>query len=205
MSTFSEQYHCERVYDARRIPEYINRAFDQAMSGKPGPVYLDLPGDVLYRTVEEVEFVWPDPWMSKEHYRPGISNEAVKKIIDVLRHAKKPVLLTGSGIQWSAAENELQAFVEQAGMPFYTTPQSRGVIPEDHDFSYLTARGTAFREADVIIIIGTRMNYIISHAPPPRFSAEAKIVRIDIDPGEIAVSPRPRRGGQRKDRLRGVD
>ena len=91
---------------------------------------------------------------------------------------------------WSDAAAELQAFVEEAGIPFYTTPQSRGVIPEDHQYCYLTARSTAFREADLIMVIGTRMNYIIGHAAPPRFNADAKIVRIDIDPDEIAGSPR---------------
>src|SRR5262249_9914704 len=77
-----------------------------------------------------------------------------------------------------------------SGIPFYTTPQSRGVIPEDHEFCYLTSRSAAFRDADLILIVGTRMNYVIGHAAPPRFNANAKLVRIDIDPEEIATSPR---------------
>jgi thiamine pyrophosphate-dependent acetolactate synthase large subunit-like protein len=64
------------------------------------------------------------------------------------------------------------------------------VIPEDHEYCYLTARSTAFREADLIMVVGTRMNYIIGHAAPPRFNEDAKIVRVDIDPNEIANSPR---------------
>ncbi|MEM7252673.1 MAG: thiamine pyrophosphate-binding protein [Pseudomonadota bacterium] len=182
--------YADRIYDARRIPEYVNRAFETAMSGKPGPVYLDLPGDVLYQNVEETELEWPDPYLSKERYRPAASADAVQRIVDAMSRAEKPVLLTGSGIQWSAAEHELRAFVDQAGIPFYTTPQARGVVPEDHEYCYLTARGTAFREADLIVIIGTRMNYIIGHAAPPRFSADATIIRIDIEPDEIASSPR---------------
>jgi acetolactate synthase-1/2/3 large subunit len=75
-------------------------------------------------------------------------------------------------------------------VPFYTTPQGRGAIPEDHPFAYLTARSAAFREADLILVVGTRMNYVIGHGLPPRFNAEARIVRIDIDAGEIAASPR---------------
>ena len=71
-------------------------------------------------------------------------------------------------------------------MPFYTTPQGRGVIPEDHKYCYLTSRAAAFREADLILVVGTRMNYVIGHAAPPRWNAAAKIVRIDIDPIEIA-------------------
>jgi len=108
----------------------------------------------------------------------------------LLTIAEKPVIIAGMGVLWSEAEPELQALVEASGIPFYTTPQSRGAIPEDHDFCYLTARATAFREADLIVIVGTRMNYIIGHAAPPRFNAHAKVIRIDIDAEEIASSPR---------------
>ena len=71
-------------------------------------------------------------------------------------------------------------FVETTGIPFYTTPQGRGVVPDDHDYSYLTMRSSAFRDADLFIVIGTRMNYIISHTAPPRFNAGAKIARIEL-------------------------
>lgn len=180
----------ERVYNPRRIPEFVNMAIRQAMSGKPGPVYLDLPGDVLYAEVEDAKVEWPEPWDPSKRYRPAASPADVKQIIELLAKAKQPVLVSGSGIQWSEAERELQAFVEAAGIPFYTTPQARGVIPEDHKYCYLTARAAAFRDADLIMIIGTRMNYIIGHAAPPRFNADAKIIRIDIDADEIAQSPR---------------
>jgi thiamine pyrophosphate-dependent acetolactate synthase large subunit-like protein len=99
-------------------------------------------------------------------------------------------VLTGSGVIWSQAWPELQAFVEKAGIPFYTTPQGRGVLPDDHPLSFLTMRSSAFRESDLILVVGTRMNYIIAHAAPPRFAANATIARIDIDADEIASSPR---------------
>ena len=91
------------------------------------------------------------------------------------------MIISGSGVIWSRAWNEMQQFVEKAGIPFYTTPQGRGVVPDDHPLSYLSMRSTAFKDADLIIVLGTRMNYIISHAAPPRFNAAAKIARIDID------------------------
>jgi thiamine pyrophosphate-dependent acetolactate synthase large subunit-like protein len=91
---------------------------------------------------------------------------------------------------WSQAWNEMREFVEKAGIPFYTTPQGRGVVPDDHPYSYLTMRSTAFRDADLIIVLGTRMNYIIGHAAPPRFGANAKIARIEIDAEELGMSAR---------------
>jgi acetolactate synthase-1/2/3 large subunit len=180
----------ERVYDPARIPELINKAFQLAMSGKPGPVYLDFPGDVLYRDVEEDAIHWPEPWRSEKRARPQVNAADIASIVAMLEAAERPVIISGSGIQWGAAEGELQAFVEQAGIPFYTTPQSRGVIAEDHEFCYLTARSSAFREADLILVLATRMNYVIGHAAPPRFNADAKLVRIDIDPAEIDTSRR---------------
>ena len=180
----------ERVYNPARIPELINKAFQQAMSGKPGPVYLDFPGDVLYRDIEEDTIVWPDPWSPEKRARPQANDADVASIVGLLEKAERPVIISGSGIQWGAAEGELQTFVEQAGIPFYTTPQSRGVIPEDHEFCYLTARSSAFREADLILVLATRMNYVIGNAAPPRFNADATLVRIDIDPTEIDTSPR---------------
>jgi thiamine pyrophosphate-dependent acetolactate synthase large subunit-like protein len=84
----------------------------------------------------------------------------------------------------------MQELVERAGIPFYTTPQGRGVVADDHPLSFLSMRSAAFRDADLIIVLGTRMNYIISHAAPPRFNAAAKVARIDIDPSEIATAAR---------------
>ncbi len=180
----------ERVYDPARIPELINKAYRIAMSGKPGPVYLDFPGDVLYRDVEEDTIEWPEPWDPAKRARPRAGAGDIERIMALLEKAERPVIVSGSGIQWSEAEQALQAFVEQAGIPFYTTPQSRGVIAEDHEYCYLTARSAAFRESELILVIGTRMNYMIGHAAPPRFNADAPLVRIDIDAAEIDTSPR---------------
>ncbi|WP_442579783.1 thiamine pyrophosphate-binding protein [Mesorhizobium sp. ASY16-5R] len=178
----------ERVYDARRIPEYVARAFRMARSGKPGPVYLDLPGDVLYADVEEEGIFRPVP--QPETLRPGADPASIEKLAGMIREAKRPVLVTGSGILWSEASEALHRFVDASGIPFYTTPQGRGVIPEDHPFFFAQARSQAFKEADLVIVVGTRLNYVVSHAEPPRFSASAKLVRIDIDAAEIEGSLR---------------
>src|SRR5437762_10115089 len=84
----------------------------------------------------------------------------------------------------------MQELVEKTGIPFYTTPQGRGVVPDDHEYSDLTMRSAAFRDADLIIVVGTRMNYIVGHAAPPRFNGSAKLARIDIDADENATAPR---------------
>ena len=181
----------ERVYQPKRIPEMVNVAFQKAMAGKPGPVYLDLPGDILYQKIDEAEIDWTISGRALARARPHADPAKIEQLIAALGKAKRPVIVTGSGILWSDAAEELRQFVDQAGIPFYTTPQGRGVIAEDHPYCYLSVRSAAFREADLIMVVGTRMNYIIGHAAPPRFNADATIVRIDIDEDEVSTSPRP--------------
>jgi thiamine pyrophosphate-dependent acetolactate synthase large subunit-like protein len=168
----------------KRIPDYINTAYRHAMTGRRGPAYLDLPGDVLYSRVNEDEVVWPRPAQTQHRVLgdPGLVQEAV----NMLARAQRPVIVSGSGILWSNASAELEQFVNETGIPFYTTPQGRGVVPEDHPRCFLSARNLAFREADVMLFIGTRFNYVISHGQAPRFNPEAKVIQVNIDPAEIA-------------------
>ncbi len=180
----------DRVISLKRIPEMVNTAFQKAMGGKPGPVYLDFPADILYDKIPEETVDWSLSGRSLLRPRPMGELARVDQLIDALSKAKQPIILTGSGVIWSQAWTDLQAFVEKAGIPFYTTPQGRGVLPDDHPLSFLTMRASAFRDADLIVIVGTRMNYIIGHAAPPRFGANATLARIDIDADEIAASPR---------------
>jgi acetolactate synthase-1/2/3 large subunit len=98
--------------------------------------------------------------------------------------------LSGSGVLWSQAAEQLQTFVDASGIPFYATPQGRGAVPEDHPYCYAQARSTAFRDADCVLVIGTRLNYVFGHGKAPRFSGQAKFIRIDIDPAEALGAER---------------
>jgi len=180
----------DRVYNLKRIPEQVNNAFQKAMSGKPGPVYLDFPGDILYAKIDEEQVDWTLSGRPLLAARPMGEEGQVEALVRALAKASQPIILSGSGVIWSQAWPELTALVEGAGIPFYTTPQGRGVLPDDHPYSYPSTRSAAFREADLIIVVGTRMNYIISHAAPPRFNPHATLARIDIDADEIATAPR---------------
>ena len=182
--------YADRVHNLKRIPQQLNFAFQKALNGKPGPVYLDMPGDVLYAKVEEDQVDWSYAGRPIIKARPYAEPKAISALVDAINKAKQPIICSGGGVLWSQAWDEMQSFVEKAGIPFYTTPQGRGVIPDDHPYSYLTMRSTAFKDADLIIILGTRMNYIIGHAAPPRFNADATIARIEIDPEELGMSAR---------------
>ncbi len=182
--------YADRVHNVKRIPQQINFAFQKALLGKPGPVYLDFPGDVLYAKVPENEVDWSYMGRPILKPRPYAEPQAINALVDAIKQAKAPIICSGSGVLWSHAWDEMRAFVEKAGIPFYTTPQGRGVVPDDHPYSYLTMRSSAFRDADLIIVLGTRMNYVIAHAAPPRFNKDAKIARIEIDAEELGMSAR---------------
>jgi thiamine pyrophosphate-dependent acetolactate synthase large subunit-like protein len=180
----------DRVVNLKRIPEQVNNAFQKAISGKPGPVYLDFPADLLYEKVAEEQVDWRLSGRPILRPRPLGEQARIDELIDALSKAKQPLVVSGSGVIWSQAWAEMQTFIEKAGIPFYTTPQGRGVVPDDHPLSFMTMRSTAFKDADLIVILGTRMNYVIGHASAPRFGANAKIARIDIDADELATAPR---------------
>jgi acetolactate synthase-1/2/3 large subunit len=173
----------ERILDARRIPDMVASAFRHAMTGKPGPVYLDLPGDVLGQPVDESKLTFPA--RNKPLPRPQGDPGAVREAIALLARAERPLMIGGSGVWWSDAAASFQRFVEATGIPFYTTPISRGTVPEDHELSFLNARVKAFSEADVLFVVGTRFNYVIQFGQAPRFAPGSKVIHVDIDPAEL--------------------
>src|SRR5262249_23469684 len=161
-----------------------SNAFQRAMGGKPGPVYLDLPRDVLQTKVSEETVDWGISGQPLLRPRTTADGSQVNALGDALRKATRPVGVSGRGVVRGQAWGELGGWIEERGVPFYTPPQGRGVLPDDHPQTYPAMRSAAFRDADFILIVGTRMNFIINHGAPPRFSAGATIARIDIDPDE---------------------
>jgi acetolactate synthase-1/2/3 large subunit len=173
----------ERIYDARRIPDVVATAFREATAGRPGPVYLDLPGDVLGEKIEEDTVVYPAPW--KPAPRTLGDPAAIREAITLLAGAERPVILGGSGVWWSDGAAAFQAFVEATGIPFYTTPISRGLVPEDHALAFLNARSKAFSEADVVLAVGTRFNWVVQFGRPPRFATDMKVIHVDVNPAQL--------------------
>jgi thiamine pyrophosphate-dependent acetolactate synthase large subunit-like protein len=150
---------------------------------------LDFPSNVLFGTVDEADVVWPTIPATGHRSRPAGDPWLVAQAINLLAAAERPVVISGSGILWSDAAAAVADLIEHTGMPLYTTPQGRGVVPEDHRFFYANARSKALREADVVLVVGTRLNYVFGHGQAPRFSPTVRLIRIDIDPAEIADTP----------------
>ncbi len=172
-----------RVESWQRIPEFIQRAYRVATHGRKGPVYLEIPSDLFFETVDPKQIDWPKPL--KAQPKPKACEEELDALVVLLKEAKRPVLTVGSGIHWSGAYDELRSFVKTVGVPLTATPQARGVLPESHELSLTGAKSFALKNADLVISIGTRANWIWSHFKPPTFGEEFKMVCVNIDADEI--------------------
>lgn len=166
---------------AARMPEIVSSAFRTAMADRPGPVYVECNEDVLYGAVEPSDVV--EPTRPARISAPEGDPDLVSDAMRVLSEADRPLILAGSGAWWSDAADELTEFVDRTGIPFYTTPISRGLVPEDHALSFPAARSTAFRECDAVLVIGTRFNWIMTFGR--RISSDAKVIQVDITAEEI--------------------
>ncbi|HIF71598.1 MAG TPA: thiamine pyrophosphate-binding protein [Dehalococcoidia bacterium] len=170
-----------RPTDPGRYPEHISSAFRIATSGRPGPVYIDMNEDVVYGKVEESEAVSPSRAVGRA--RPAGDPDLIKQAVKMLSEASSPMIFAGGGVWWSQAYDELRQLVERMGIPFYTSPMSRGLLPDDHDMSFPAARSGAFRGADVVLVVGTRMNWMLTFGQ--RIAAQSKIIQIDILGSEL--------------------
>ena len=166
---------------ASRYPEVVSMAFRKATTGRPGPVYIDCGADVLYEEIDEEDAI--TPWRAERRSRPAAEADVVKETIDMLAAAERPMIFAGGGAFFSGAADELTEFVNMTSTPFYTAPMSRGLVAEDNPVSFQAARSTAMRETDFVLVVGTRLNWMVQYGH--RFNRDAKVVQIDIDPAEL--------------------
>ncbi len=171
-------------FETKRIPEYLSIAFRQATMGRPGPVFLELPPDILFVQVDEKTVDAPPRKVYKPSTHPGDSE--LREAARLIDEAKKPLFIGGSGVGMSGCDDELKGFIEKTGVPFALLNNGRGVLPDNHPLSIndggFNAIMSGLPRADVIIAAGIRFNWVLqsTHLFP-----NAKVVRIDIDPYEI--------------------
>lgn len=177
-----------RVQETRRIPDILGKAFARALGPTSGPVYVDLPGDVLFGKVSREDVLPVSGYATDGPLRSQADPDSVTKAGELIAAAERPVVIAGNGAIWSEAGEVLQKWLNDTGIPVYATPQARGLIPEDHELALLEARSTAFREADLVVVAGTPLNYATSRIQPPRFKPDVKVVQIDSSARELGSS-----------------
>lgn len=171
--------YAHRVESAKRIPFYVEQAIRTSLYGRPGAVYLDLPDDVILQKIEEQE-VREVATIPAELPRPQAMPENVEAALDVLESAQRPLVVVGKGMAWSRAEAEVRQFIERTQVPFLASPMGKGVVDDNHPLSVGAARTLALKEADVILLLGARLNWIMHFGSPQRFSKNVRIVQLDL-------------------------
>jgi oxalyl-CoA decarboxylase len=180
-----------RVLHAEDIGVGIARAIRTALSGRPGGVYLDLPAKLFAQTVEAaagkaslIEVVDPAPKQI-----PG--PDAVARALDLLRSAKKPLIVLGKGAAYARADDAIRELVESSGIPYLPMSMAKGLLPDTHEQSASAARSFVLPEADVVLLIGARLNWLLSHGKGKTWGGKShkewggqKFVQIDISPIE---------------------
>ena len=172
------------VEHVHRIPFYVEMAVRYSIYGRPGACYLDMPDDIILGECEEEKVI--QVARVAEPPRFQAMQDDIDKALNVLESAEKPLVIVGKGMGWSRAEDEVRAFIERTGLPFLASPMGKGVMDDSHPLSVGAARSHALQEADVIFLMGARLNWIMHFGLPPRFNKKVRIIQLDISPETIS-------------------
>jgi oxalyl-CoA decarboxylase len=181
-----------RVLQAEDIGVGIARAIRAALSGRPGGVYLDLPAKLFAQTMDAeagknslIKVVDPAP---KQIPAP----EAVKRALDLLKGAKKPLVILGKGAAYAQADAEIRSFIEKTGLPYLPMSMAKGLLPDTHPQCASAARSFVLPEADAVMLVGARLNWLLSHGKGKTWGGKGhkdwggqKFIQIDISPQEM--------------------
>jgi acetolactate synthase-1/2/3 large subunit len=166
------------VPEPRLISEYLSRAIDVALTGQPGPVFVEIAIDLLMSTADERDAPLPAPGARG---RPAPAPDAVERVAALLASAERPAVVAGSGVYWDGAWDALAGLAERAGLPVFTNGMGRGCVPHDHPMAFQLARGLALREADVVLVLGTPLDFRLGYGQAPAFGDGAQVVMVDAD------------------------
>lgn len=166
------------VEETAQIPELFQEAFKTALSGRPGPIFIELPFDILFNGAD-----FPDelPKITLEPLPPEVS--AMQAIFELLRKAHKPLIIAGTQVYWDAAHEALRELTDQTAIPVFTNGAGRGTLPMDHPHCFKSARGKALKEADVVVMIGTQLDFRLKYGQG--WNPDGKLIQIENDPAEL--------------------
>jgi oxalyl-CoA decarboxylase len=175
-----------RVLRAADIGIGVARAIRAAVSGRPGGVYLDLPGKLFSQVIDAeagqkslVKVIDAAPAQIPD---PG----AVTRALDVLKSATRPLIILGKGAAYAQADDQIRALVEKSGIPFLPMSMAKGILPDTHPQCAGAARSTVLKDSDVVMLVGARLNWLLSHGKGKTWGdAPKKFIQIDIEPKEM--------------------
>lgn len=175
-------YRVDKVED---IPLVVARAIRAACTGRPGGVYIDLPGDTLGQTIdasvaESLLYKVNDPCPAQIP-----AQNVIDQAMELLSTAKKPLIYLGKGAAYAQCDEAIKQFVESTGAPYLAMSMAKGLLPDNHPQNAASARGMTMREADVVVMVGARLNWMLNFGKGKHWNPDVKFIQIDIDPTEI--------------------
>ncbi|XP_041996482.1 2-hydroxyacyl-CoA lyase-like [Salvia splendens] len=181
-----------KATDITEIPKSVFSVVDWAVAGRPGGTYLDLPTDVLHQTIDEseAERLIAEALKSRDKAlieKPRIDNSKIKKAVELLRSAQRPLIVFGKGAAYAKSENELTKLVESTGIPILPTPMGKGLISDKHELAATAARSLAIGKCDVALVVGARLNWLLHFGEPPKWSKDVKFIIVDVCEEEIEL------------------
>ncbi|MER8072758.1 oxalyl-CoA decarboxylase [Streptomyces sp. NPDC094034] len=175
-------YRVSRVED---IGRGIARALRTAISGRPGGVYLDIPAAVLGSIMDAREGAKTLSRLVDPAPRQLPAPEAVDRAVEILAGARRPLVVLGKGAAYAQADGKIRDFIESTGIPYVPMSMAKGLLPDNHPQSAATARSLALKKADVVMLVGARLNWLLNHGEAPQWNPDAKFIQVDIEPKEM--------------------
>lgn len=167
------------ITETERIPQQLHEAFRVALSGRPGPVFIEIPFDVLFNAVEPPEI---PPRVHIEPQQPELT--AVARMFEILRTTASPIIIAGTQVYWDQAAPALRDLTEQTAIPVFTNGAGRGTLPMNHPNCFKSARSAALRQADVVILLGTPLDFRLKYGQEG-WNPAARLIQIENDPAEL--------------------
>jgi len=174
-----------RVNRPQDIGIALARAIRTAVSGRPGGVYLDLPADMLSAVMDKDEADKTLFTVENPAPRQFPCPKSVDKALNLLANAKRPLIILGKGAAYAQADDTIKQFVEKTGIPFLPMSMAKGLLPDNHPQSAATARSHVLQNADVVMLVGARLNWLLSHGKGKSWSTETQFIQLDIHAEEI--------------------
>lgn len=175
---------CKNIED---VPCHLQKAFQEALRGPPGGVYMDVPANVLESTISrDSVYDWIQDGIPKTVSLPSGVSEAslasIRVMNERLRSSRAPLLIVGKGAAMSCSEETVQAYASYFQLPVLPTPTGRGLVPDTSRWCVASARRRALLEADTVVLLGCRLNWMLHFGDPPRWNPNAYRIAVDIDP-----------------------
>lgn len=167
------------VEDTAEIPTLLSEAFRTALSGRPGPVFVEMPFDILFNIVEAPEVA---PRFTAALPPPDV--DAARRMFTLLSEAQKPIIVAGTQVYWDGAHEALRELTDQTGIPVFTNGAGRGTLPMTHPHCFRYSRSAALREADAVVLLGTPLDFRLKYGKKG-WNPDGKLIQLESDPADL--------------------